>query len=290
MTVLGLDEDWSKVDPAQAYKDGYRFAIGYLSQDTTGKNISMANIAALHAAHMDIGLVFEFSPQSALGGMVQGAIDARIAVANAQIRKVPNGVCLYAAVDFQVTTAQMNTVRQYLVAFAVVCQAAGYRYGAYGSYLMCHYLATTWDGFLWQTYAWSGGLWEPKAVLRQTLNGIHEAGAIVDRDESEFPEWGQWRWNMATDPNHNAINADNFSRAAITLEDPATFQGDDGNNYHTDNKLAQELAGIRSLVVQNGAAVTVTQDQLNAAVAANMPGLAAAVVDGLKVWLHGVTG
>lgn len=196
MTAIALiDEDWSKADPLQLAAAGYRGVIGYVSQDTTGKNLSRVQVDAIHAAGLDVGLVYEYDPQSALGGASAGTRDAQIATSHAQALGAPAGIALGFAVDFQVTVTQLPVVLAYALAFRAAAAAAGYRATAYCDYLVCQYLdAHGWAqlGLLWQTYAWSAGAWWPRAVLRQTANGITVAGATVDRDEAEGSDWGQW--------------------------------------------------------------------------------------------------
>lgn len=202
MTVQGIDEDWSKSNPAQLYADGYRFAIGYVSQDTTGKNLTPANVTALHDAGLAVGIVYEYNPQSALKGSGQGLYDAGIAVRGAQALSAPAGTRLYFAVDFDVQSAQLAAVGSYLLAAQTVCEENGYTIGAYGGYRLCHYLASlSLNIALWQTYAWSGGVWEPSAVVRQIQNGIHEAGATVDHDDStDMQMAGFWLSGVSSTP------------------------------------------------------------------------------------------
>jgi hypothetical protein len=44
----------------------------------------------------------------------------------------------------------------------------------------------------WQTFAWSGGQWDPRAQLRQVRNGVTIAGADCDIDEAQVQDFGQW--------------------------------------------------------------------------------------------------
>lgn len=193
MILKGLDEAWSKVNAAQAWADGFRFIFGYVSQDGTGKNFSAADITSIQAAGFSIGIVYEFNPESALGGAAAGTRDAAIAIAHAQSLGVPAGVALYAAVDWDVTDAQKPAVLAYADAFLLACTNAGFRSGIYAGYWVCKYLSeNSYLGFLWQTYAWSGGQWWPTAAVRQTNNGVMEAGANIDIDETETVDFGQW--------------------------------------------------------------------------------------------------
>lgn len=188
-----IDEAWAKVDPVAARNAGFQGIIGYVSQDTTGKNLTPSDVARIHAAMLVVGLVYEFDPQSAARGASQGTADARIAVAHAQGLNAPQGTCLYAAVDWNVPASQLPAVLAYALAFAAVCRAAGFRYGIYAGYAVVAYLwANGYGGFLWQTYAWSNGAWLAQAAVRQVANGIFVAGVDVDRDEAEVLDWGQW--------------------------------------------------------------------------------------------------
>jgi Domain of unknown function (DUF1906) len=200
MPMKGIDEDWAKADPVQAATLGFLFIVGYVSQDTTGKNITLSDVQRIHAAGLDLGLVYEYNPQSALGGRVQGVTDANIAISHAKGLGAPSGTALYAAVDWNVGSDQMATVLEYALGFLATCLNAGFRSGIYGSFSVVAYLALHgYAGFLWQTYAWSAGVWYQKADLRQTQNGVHVAGATVDIDESETLDWGQWKAVSTTD-------------------------------------------------------------------------------------------
>lgn len=193
--IMGLDEDWSKVDPRTAAAQGFHFVVGYISQDHTGKNITRSQIDALHAAGLDVALVFEYNPESARGGAYAGTQDATIAVRCAQQLGAPRGMTIYYAIDYNARSAtEMAEITRYRVAAQAVTRAAGYEIGTYGGYYVCSFLAAhAFDGFLWQTSAWSSGQWEPSAVLRQVQNGIHVGSATVDRDEAMRPNFGQWR-------------------------------------------------------------------------------------------------
>jgi Domain of unknown function (DUF1906) len=196
--VKGLDEDWSKVDPAIAYADGYRFTIGYVSQDATGKNLTRSDIDRLHAAGLAVAFVYEYGVSQPLNGYSQGVTDARIAVADLHSLGVPTGVACYVAVDFNVQPGQMSTCLAYVTGFAVTLAMSGYRAGCYTGYPFGLYLNQhNYGGFIWQTYAWSNGAWLAAAALRQTQNGIHEAGAVIDNDESETIDFGQWEPAMS---------------------------------------------------------------------------------------------
>ncbi len=67
------------------------------------------------------------------------------------------------------------------------------RIGAYGGYWLIKYLFD--NGLItygWQTYAWSGGLWEPRAHIQQYSNSVIMSGLEVDYDRSMQADFGQW--------------------------------------------------------------------------------------------------
>ncbi len=192
--IVGLDEAWAKADPERAAKAGYHFVSGYISQDNTGKNLTRDEVTAIHAAGLPVVLNFEYNPQSAVGGAYAGTQDALIAVREAQKLGAPRGVTIYFSIDFPVGTGRaLSVVGDYLAAAAQVCAGSGYRVGVYGgivpvSYLLDHGITKK----AWQTYAWSNGEWDPRAVLRQVVNGVIVAGAEVDKDLEIWPDYGQW--------------------------------------------------------------------------------------------------
>lgn len=192
----GIDEDWSKADPATLKAHGFAFVIGYVSEDTTGKNITRAQIDALHAAQLDVAFVYEYAPDAALLGSLRGTRNAATAVHNAAGLGVPTGTCIYFAVDFNATGTQLITISDYIRAARNMCLSFGYKTGVYAEYEVVKYLLDHgYVDYAWQTYAWSNGKWDPRAVLRQTHNGEHVGRAVVDLDYAQNPEFGQWRWN-----------------------------------------------------------------------------------------------
>lgn len=196
---LGIDEDWAKVNPA-AY-DG-DFIVGYISEDNTGKNLTPQQIQAIHAARKDVGLVYEFNPQSALLGAPEGHRTAAVAISHAQFVNAPHGMCLYnASFDFNIQPSQFAVCDDYLFSYVTDVHRAGYLAGPYSGFnYIQHAGQANLGDYYWQTYAWSldatGHVkWSPYAVLRQYENGVYVAGATVDLDETTTVQWGQWKWN-----------------------------------------------------------------------------------------------
>lgn len=191
----GVDEDWSKDTPQDLVDHGFTFVIGYVSEDITGKNITRAQINDYHAHGLDVALVYEFDPKAGQLGASRGAVDAHIAATQATALGAPRGTTIYFALDYPLAEiGDLATAEQYIQWADSVCRDYGYRADAYGDKSIISYLLDRNDiQFGWQTYAWSGGQFDPRAALRQTENGIHVGSATVDLDQAYTREFGQWR-------------------------------------------------------------------------------------------------
>ena len=64
----GVDYSWEHPSPASLHAAGYRFAVRYLSYDTTGKNLSRSEANALWAAGVDVVANWEWGGYDVLGG------------------------------------------------------------------------------------------------------------------------------------------------------------------------------------------------------------------------------
>lgn len=269
MILKGIDEDWAKANPVQVVRDGFGFVFGYVSQDTTGKNLTATDVSNLHAVGLAIGLVYEFNQLSALGGYAQGVVDAQIAIAHARGLGGPNGLgapvgtALYTAVDWNVQPGQMSTVLGYATGFLDTCVTNGFRSGVYGGYPICAYLSQhNYGGFLWQTFAWSNGAWLAAAAVRQTVNGVHEAGATVDLDESERVDFGQWEAELVKDESiveDTLFLAESNVDGAIYLCDAMTSRHID-EPKSVDDILALWHSGAINLLVGVGNTASLATD------------------------------
>jgi len=92
----------------------------------------------------------------------------------------------------QVVAGQMGTVLDFLRGGASVRGSARWT-GPYGERDVCAAAANAGFGYLWNTYAWSGGLWEPRAQLQQYRNGQRLGSGTVDLDRAITADYGQWQ-------------------------------------------------------------------------------------------------
>ncbi|MGZ3443216.1 MAG: glycoside hydrolase domain-containing protein, partial [Polyangia bacterium] len=192
----GVDYSFARPSPSGLHNEGYTFAARYFSYDnsgTHGKILFAGEANALIAAGVDVVSNWEYGATDALGGYNSGVNDAKAAAAQAAAAGAPADRPIYFSVDFDATPADQTPINAYMDGVASVIGRA--RTGAYGGYYVIKRAfdagKITWG---WQTYAWSGGQWDPRAQLRQVQNGITAAGDgnCCDLDQSAADDFGQW--------------------------------------------------------------------------------------------------
>lgn len=269
--TLGCDYGWERPNPAALFAAGYRFACRYLSYDTTGKNLTVDEVQALHAAGLSIVLNWEYAQSAALRGFIQGHDDAQAARAQRAQIGAPNTVPVYFSVDFNATAADMPEVLSYVAGCVSVLGYDGV--GVYGSDAVIAAVANAnackW---LWQTYAWSNGTWDSRAHIQQTRNGVPFAGVSIDQDESMTVDFGQWEVSAMTQPNYGfsapEFGDDTAWRVSAMKDMSDTIQG--GTYIGQPMELVQAVKRIDSQGVANAAtlvSLTTAVNNLQAAVA-----------------------
>lgn len=166
-----------------------------------GKNITRPEAKLLLAAGIDIFLAFEYGAAQAAKGARQGEIDAQLARRQLQALGAPESMTVYFAVDFDIPDyapkssdprAKLGPVGDYFN--AIKSLALPFTTGIYGGYYACkRALDAGLADMAWQTIAWSGGQWDPRAVLRQQIAQI--LGGDVDRlgiHTAPGDDFGQW--------------------------------------------------------------------------------------------------
>lgn len=169
--------------------NGYKFVARYLVP-SGAKALTKNEADAISEAGLQIVSVFETTASRALGGKAAGTADGETALQVAAQVGQPEGSCIYFAVDFDVTAAQMPTVIAYIKAASDATPM--YTTGVYGSYAVMEavYAAGACSRF-WQTYAWSAGKKSTFINIYQYLNDVMANGIAVDYDESYGNE-GWW--------------------------------------------------------------------------------------------------
>jgi len=190
LPLLGLDYETGPA-PAALCAAGVHFVCRYVSTAGNPKNLTPAEAKELRKAGLAIVLVFETVSDRALAGYQAGAADARSARAQTDACGYPKSAAIYFAVDFDAQPGQLAKVVSYIRGAASVLTPA--RTGVYGGLAAVRAcLDAKVCRFGWQTLAWSGGEWEPRAQLRQVAINETLAGHGVDRNEAVQARFGQW--------------------------------------------------------------------------------------------------
>lgn len=170
---------------------GRGFVCRYVSTIGNPKNLTAAEARRLKAAGLDVVVVFETTADRALAGRPAGVADAKAALAQAVACGMPSGRPIFFAVDFDVSSGQKARVISYIAGAASVLGKHGTGvYGGLGAVKAVLDAAVC--SFAWQTYAWSGGVWDRRAQLQQYENGQTLAGLSVDFDRAVSIDYGQW--------------------------------------------------------------------------------------------------
>lgn len=189
-TITGLDYSFSHPAISDIKAGGYSFVCRYLSWYPE-KNLTPAEAKALISAGISIVCNWEDTANEALEGYATGVTSARQAAKLAQTCGQPDSRPIYFSVDFDATPGNQAAINDYFDGVASVIGRG--RCGAYGGYYPVQRLfdagKIAWG---WQTYAWSGGQWEPRAQLRQVQNGITVGGVECDLDNATISDYGQW--------------------------------------------------------------------------------------------------
>lgn len=187
---FGIDYAWGKPSIPALKAAKVAFVCRYLSHDP-GKNLTGPEALSLHRAGLEIVTVWESTATRALDGHAAGVADAKAALDQLHQIGAPHGVPVFFAVDFDPGAHSYQTDAYFDGAASVLGKA---RVGMYGGYnAVSRHL---YRGFLyaWQTYAWSGGKWHPRAHLRQYDNGKELAGVSCDFNQAVAPDYGQWKY------------------------------------------------------------------------------------------------
>lgn len=181
MQSWGIDFAWTRPSLSALIHGGVRFVGRYLSNDPS-KNLDRHEYLGYRAHGIGIVVAWETTANRALSGQGAGEDDARRALAEAAAVGLPENVPICMAVDFD---ANGPDVWHYFTGARRILRG---RCGAYGGYRVVRYLFDNGViSFAWQTYAWSGGLWDRRAMVRQYSNGHGFAGADVDYDVAIGP-------------------------------------------------------------------------------------------------------
>lgn len=240
MPVMGIDFAWSKPTAAEAKAAGAHWAAGYYSTDPT-KNLTHAIVSEYLAAGLAIVGVWETTTGRALAGFTAGANDARAADEQRAAAGLPGTAVIHLAVDMDTS---WPLVEQY---FAGASSVLGqHRVGVYGGVNVIAGAAAAGYIYLWQTVAWSGGVWDSHATIHQELGTLFGGGS--DIDYSEVADFGQY-------PNSNTTQGNDLP----TPFDVWAYKGP-GDTPDVHQTVQNTAAQSKS----NGAQLTAIKTELDA--------------------------
>lgn len=188
---------------AEMKKAGVQFVCRYLSTPGNPKNISKAELDNYLAAGIQVIFVFETTGTD-MTSISNGISDAKLA--QEQLNALGAAT---APVFFAADESQEPDLTGYLAGARTVLGHD--RLGIYGG---LGSVKQAFDSKLvtygWQTYAWSGGSWDDRALLRQYMNGVKLGPADIDLDEAGYwnspkvltthDDYGQWPRPSVTPP------------------------------------------------------------------------------------------
>jgi Domain of unknown function (DUF1906) len=248
--VTGIDIAWDRPTIAQIKATGARWVGRYFSTDPS-KNLTAAEVRDYHAAGLGIVTVWETTTARATQGYQAGIDDANLAEGQRKTVGLPADHVHHFAVDMDTDWASVEPYFQ-----GVEAVIGKPRTGCYGGRRVIEGAHAAGIKYLWQTVAWSGGVWLPYATIRQpygtTLNGA------ADYDTAETPDFGQYPRPSEVDMDatqnqmlvdiHNwlAYKGYDYRNAA---EDAASLKASGGKTHSPDawGKLSGAFDGVNTL-------------------------------------------
>ncbi|MCD1261675.1 DUF1906 domain-containing protein [Paenibacillus athensensis] len=194
-------------------RDGMAFVCRYLVP-SGWKALTASEVKVINAAGLDIVSVFEVSADRALGGRAAGRADGATAVGVAQKVGQPLNSCIYFAVDFDASKAQLPAIIEYIRGAAEATPS--YTTGVYGSYTVVEaVLDAQACSRAWQTKAWSQGKQSARAHIYQydcgpAGLGLPMNGITVDLDHANGEE-GSWN-TLHTEEDDYMMQADDANK------------------------------------------------------------------------------
>ena len=184
MTVMGIDIAWAQPSVAQIKATGAAFVARYFSHDTN-KNLTAAHISAYQGAGLGTVVVWESTAGRAADGYAAGVADAQAAETQRQATGLPADMPIHFAVD---EDTSWSSVKPYFDGVTSVLGKT--RTGCYGGVKVIEGAYAYGLRYLWQTIAWSGGVWSTHATIQQ--RGGTVLGGSADIDYATTADYGQY--------------------------------------------------------------------------------------------------
>ena len=195
--AFGIDYSFGGgLSAAEMKSHGVTFVARYLDYLPNGKVISKAEFDNIIHGGMAVVLVWEGTGKDCIRGHAGGVADAHEAERQANALGAPGTIIYFAPCDYDAPPGDQAMIDAYVQGAASVLGHG--RTGMYGGYWpLSRALTAGACAWGWQTLAWSGGLWDSRAVMRQGL-GISVGGVQADVDtevkghDALVDDYGQW--------------------------------------------------------------------------------------------------
>ncbi|MBO9599842.1 MAG: DUF1906 domain-containing protein [Cohnella sp.] len=217
-------------------RDGMDFVCRYLVPPTYPKALTRSEAEFITKAGLNIVSVWQIRGDLAAMTAEQGRQDGERAQQCAKEIGQPVGTCIYFAVDFDATDAQLPAVIAYIAAAAVA--SPEYATGVYGSYRVVEAVRRAGAcSRAWQTYAWSGKQQSWLAQIYQYRNDIDSNGIKIDLDSS----YGNEGWWSLRKENEDYMMKPEDANKVITFMKAAYEASADPEGRDEFHRLANEL-------------------------------------------------
>jgi hypothetical protein len=177
---------------ARLFKNQQNTFVGRYITPGSWKSLTVAEVASIKAAGLQILSVFERTADRTKGGATTGSADGKLAYGHARTIGQPLGSAIYFAVDYDAQQVDYDRIEAYLRAAAI--EIPGYKLGVYGSFYVIEEMHKR-DvcSYYWQTVAWSRRNISKHANVFQRQIDISQNGIGIDLNEqySEAGLWGQ---------------------------------------------------------------------------------------------------
>lgn len=179
--MIGYDYT-DPIAPAALKAAGCAVAFRYVMPQTPYWTKALRNPEAQQLLGAGIPIVsnFESSANRELAGASGGRADAETLLADWKALGAPSGLIGWFSADWDVQPDEVPAMLAYLDGAAAVLGGKKY-VGCYGGLRAVKAAADAGYG-IWQTVAWSGGVWDPRTAARQTGKQLTVGGVQVDEN------------------------------------------------------------------------------------------------------------
>lgn len=182
-------------------KGGYLWVGRYLVPPAGyRKALTAAEAKRITEAGLRILTVWETTANRARSGMQGGEYDGERSLQCARNIGMPEGGCIYFAVDYDAPSSDYAQIEEYLR--AAKRWISPYRIGVYGGYKVIDYMAShnVCDCY-WQCMAWSYGKKHPARHVYQAKCEVKFLGIDTDTNECDnMDKAGIWNYRTTANP------------------------------------------------------------------------------------------